>query len=358
MPPRAVVESNVETSRSVEDARESLLDAISGVGGRGRVASDLQKKVIDDCVRVLEEDGGLQNPTEAESLEGRWQLVYTTRPGTASPIQRSFVGVDAFTVFQEIVLRNTDDPRVTNTVNFGKKIGELRVEAVASIATGVRINFRFDRAAFHFQFLPFKVPYPVPFKLLDDEAKGWLDTVYLSPEGNLRISKGNKGTTFVLQRNPGPRQKLLLAVKSKRDVEQAIEELKPLNPNIAPAKSEALSGKWRLVWTSQARNANPLQKLSAGFASNWQIIDGDTGTLENLVTAVFGFVKLRANADTETTSPVRTNVFIRKAAVEVGPVKIPLNLNGRGFVEQLYLDDKLRISRGSKGSTFIHVRDD
>jgi hypothetical protein len=40
--------------------------------------------------------------------------------------------------------------------------------------------------------LPFKVPYPVPFKLLGDEAKGWLDTTYLSPTGTLRISKGNK----------------------------------------------------------------------------------------------------------------------------------------------------------------------
>jgi hypothetical protein len=40
--------------------------------------------------------------------------------------------------------------------------------------------------------LPFKVPYPVPFKLLGDEAKGWLDTTYLSPTGALRISKGNK----------------------------------------------------------------------------------------------------------------------------------------------------------------------
>jgi hypothetical protein len=42
--PRAVIES-VKISQTVEDARESLLDAISGVGGRGRVASDLQKKV-------------------------------------------------------------------------------------------------------------------------------------------------------------------------------------------------------------------------------------------------------------------------------------------------------------------------
>ncbi len=35
----------------------------------------------------------------------------------------------------------------------------------------MRIDFQFDRAAFDFRFLPFKVPYPVPFKLLGDETK-------------------------------------------------------------------------------------------------------------------------------------------------------------------------------------------
>ena len=35
----------------------------------------------------------------------------------------------------------------------------------------MRIDFQFDRAAFTFRFLPFKVPYPVPFKLLGDETK-------------------------------------------------------------------------------------------------------------------------------------------------------------------------------------------
>ncbi len=36
------------------------------------------------------------------------------------------------------------------------------------------------------------MPYPVPFKLLGDERKGWLDITYLSPDGKLRLSRGNK----------------------------------------------------------------------------------------------------------------------------------------------------------------------
>jgi hypothetical protein len=34
-----------------------------------------------------------------------------------------------------------------------------------------RIDFQFDRAAFTFKFLPFTLPYPVPFRLLGDERK-------------------------------------------------------------------------------------------------------------------------------------------------------------------------------------------
>lgn len=47
-------------------------------------------------------------------------------------------------------------------------------------------------AAFTFNALPFKVPYPVPFRLLGDEAKGWIDVTYLSPDGKLRLTRGNK----------------------------------------------------------------------------------------------------------------------------------------------------------------------
>lgn len=35
----------------------------------------------------------------------------------------------------------------------------------------LRIDFQFDKAAFEFKALPFKIPYPVPFKLLGDETK-------------------------------------------------------------------------------------------------------------------------------------------------------------------------------------------
>ncbi len=42
--------------------------------------------------------------------------------------------------------------------------------------------------------LPFNIPYPVPFKLLGDETKGWIDITYLNPEGTFRLTRGNKGS--------------------------------------------------------------------------------------------------------------------------------------------------------------------
>ena len=43
-----------------------------------------------------------------------------------------------------------------------------------------------------------RIPYPVPFRLLGDEASGYLDTRYVSD--TLRVSRGNKGTTFILRK--------------------------------------------------------------------------------------------------------------------------------------------------------------
>ncbi|PHT45895.1 putative plastid-lipid-associated protein 12, chloroplastic, partial [Capsicum baccatum] len=98
---------------------------------------------------------------------------------------------------------------------------------VGIAARGIRNNqrwktnsFQFDRETFSFKFLPFKVPYPVIFRLLGEEAKGWLDTIYLFPSENLHISRGNKGTTFVLQRETEPRQKLLLSISTGTRVEE------------------------------------------------------------------------------------------------------------------------------------------
>ncbi len=50
------------------------------------------------------------------------------------------------------------------------------------------------------------------------------------------------------------------------------------------------------------------------------------------------------------------------AAISVGPLRfglttVPRGENNPGFVDWLYLDNDLRVTRGSKGSLFVHTRE-
>lgn len=385
---------SIATKGKRAQAQRSLLEAIQGAKGRGKTGlSSQQLELLEEAVAVLEADGGVRDPAASLLLEGRWRLLFTTRPGTASPIQRTFTGVEGFSVFQDIELSGDGQARVNNVVDFGKGIGYLKVEAEASTdarpipgfeprrgvglpfgllgvssteppaSPNVRVDFQFDRAAFYFKALPFSVPYPVPFRLLGDERKGWIDTTYLSPDGRFRLSRGNKGTLFVLEKVITPKDRLLEAVASGAsddDVEEAALALQRSGDGLrAPARSAAAVGKWRLTWTRQGKTANPLQRALSKQVANWQIISEGGGVLENRVEPLPG-VAVRALAACEPDSDDRTGVEITEVVIEVGPLRLPIPVrrDARGFVDWLYLDAELRVTRGSKGSLFVHTRDD
>ncbi|XP_038977878.1 probable plastid-lipid-associated protein 12, chloroplastic isoform X3 [Phoenix dactylifera] len=321
-----------EQQLSFTEPEAVLLESLLGIQGRGRAASPQQLQDVERAVQTLESLQGLPEPTSSSLIEGCWQLIFTTRPGTASPIQRTFVGVDFFKIFQEVYLR-TDDPRVSNIVKFSDAIGELKVEAAAKIKDRRRILFQFDRAAFSFKFLPFKVPYPVPFRLLGDEAKGWLDTTYLSHNGNIRISRGNKGTTFVLQKETEPRQRLLSAISGGTGVTEVIDELVSLNPKEVADVSVTMEGEWQLLWASQMKNES-WSSIAANGLKGLQIVTVD-GRLENLVDPFPGF-KISANGNLIRIS--NSNMYIvtmKDGAVSVGTLKFPLDIKSEFRMELL-----------------------
>lgn len=308
-----------------------------------------------DLVIVMNSDDSEYHPqTGSNLIEGRWQLMFTTRPGTASPIQRTFVGVDFFSVFQEVYLR-TNDPRVSNIVKFSNAIGELKVEAAATIENGKRILFQFDRAAFSFNFLPFKVPYPVPFRLLGDEAKGWLDTTYLSPSGNLRISRGNKGTTFVLQKKTEPRQRLLSAIWTGTGVLEAINEFIKLNQNVAKDEMELIDGEWQMIWSSQMETDSWIENAGRGLMGK-QIVTKN-GQLKFVVDILLG-VRFSMTGTFVKSSLNTYDVKMDDAAIIGGMFGLPVEMETKINLELLYSDDKIRISRGYKNIVFVHARTD
>lgn len=378
-----------------QQAEQQVLGALQGAKGRGKEGlAPEQLEALNAAVGLLEADGGEAAPTTLPQLDGKWRLLYTSRPGSASPIQRTFTGVEAFSIFQEVDLTGAE-ARVNNVVEFGQ-LGFLKVEAQASTETrplpgftprqgeglplfgksfnypparpNSRIDFQFDRAAFNFRFLPFTLPYPVPFRILGDERKGWLDVTYMSADGHFRLSRGNKGTLFVLSRDVTSKERLLAALARGDDemVLALVQLMAEDNPTPAPARSALASGRWRLVWSQQAETASALQKWGSRQAESFQIIDAEAGTAMNLV-QLSSWAAVRANALVEAGSDTRTLVDITDAGLYLGPLRIPVPAGRRdkaeggapipGYIDWLYLDEDLRITRGSKGSLFIHRKE-
>ncbi|RYR36790.1 hypothetical protein Ahy_A09g041749 isoform C [Arachis hypogaea] len=338
---RLVFRSSTVEQISFTESENSLIEALIGIQGRGRSSSPNQLNAVERAVQVLERLGGVPDPTKSNLIEGRWQLIFTTRPGTASPIQRTFVGVDFFSVFQEVYLQ-TNDPRVCNIVSFSDAIGELKVEAAASIQDGKRILFRFDRAAFSFRFLPFKVPYPVPFRLLGDEAKGC----------NISVVQG---TTFVLQKQTEPRQRLLTAVSSGRNVKEAIEELVSLTRNNGEKEPELEEGEWQMVWNSQTVTDSWIENAANGLMGK-QII-GKNGRIKFVVDILLG-LKFSMTGNFVKTGTKMYDVTMDDAAIIGGPFGYPMQMENKFTLELLYSDEKIRITRGYNEILFVHTRTD
>jgi hypothetical protein len=228
VPSFKAVTSSAATARKLEG---ELLQAIEELGADNRLANS---EKIQQLVEALEGTPSIPQPAISEVVYGRWRLLHTNNANTASPIQRKAVDSSSFPIYQDIVFNDRGQLIVSQVVKFGDR-AELKVDALASTSAyplpeltertgdgtilgfnvlGVslvgeearededrpdsRIDFVFDEG--NFEFGNTKIPYPVPFRLpiLRDAVKGWIDITYLSD--NIRISRGNKGTTFILQK--------------------------------------------------------------------------------------------------------------------------------------------------------------
>ena len=196
----------------------------------------------------------IPRPAIAPQVYGRWKLLRTSNTNTASPIQRKAVDTSKFDIYQDIIIVNENDnnnnddnkrrtkksgllvrqivefsnttrlyvdalgstssyplDKLTDRIDDGTILG-MNILGVSLVGENAienknnlcgpdsRIRFVFDEGKFILFNGKLTIPYPVPFRnpLFRDAVKGWIDITYLSDR--VRISRGNKGSTFILRK--------------------------------------------------------------------------------------------------------------------------------------------------------------
>ena len=191
-----------------------------------------------------------QDTNDSPLLPGRWRVLYQGKPGTTtsffsveswrsylsgdgpSPIQNLVSGSSTVSrLYQVVEIEGETEGRVNNVVDFSPR-GVLAIEAdLEDRPQPSRLGFRFTGGRVLLRTLwngTLSLPYPVPFELLGDNAKGWLETKYISPQ--LRLTRGNKGSLFVLTPEAEP---------NDPELEALLSPPPPSAPPVAVAQTKA-----------------------------------------------------------------------------------------------------------------------
>jgi len=124
---------------------------------------------------------------------------------------------------------------------------------------------------------------------------------------------------------------------------------------------DVVDGDWALIFSRNADGSPALQKLSrtkpGGTFANFEVSESK---FENLVQFLDGQVRLSATVAYKPTStmPARISCDIVDAQLCLGglpALPLPLRAQG-GWLDFLYLDEDMRITRGNAGGVFVHVR--
>ncbi|QHO36421.1 putative plastid-lipid-associated protein [Arachis hypogaea] len=163
------------------------------------------------------------------------------------------------------------------------------------------------------------------------------------------------GTTFVLQKQTEPRQRLLTAVSSGRNVKEAIEELVSLTRNNGEKEPELEEGEWQMVWNSQTVTDSWIENAANGLMGK-QII-GKNGRIKFVVDILLG-LKFSMTGNFVKTGTKMYDVTMDDAAIIGGPFGYPMQMENKFTLELLYSDEKIRITRGYNEILFVHTRTD
>ncbi|KAL1528890.1 hypothetical protein AB1Y20_010213 [Prymnesium parvum] len=199
-------------------AEEQLLSLLRGAGGRGAKLSESDRAEVHRLAAALEEEAARSpaDTNDSPRLSGRWRLLFQGKPGAASATSvdswQRYIAGDGPSPLQGLVASSEGVGRLYQILEVegsaGRFVNVVDFSPAALLAIDAklegrprpnRLAFRFTRGVILVRVLwggALALPYPVPFALLGDKAKGWLETGYLSER--LRLSRGNRGTLFAL----------------------------------------------------------------------------------------------------------------------------------------------------------------
>lgn len=228
------------SSSSLTQKKAELLELVSNTENGKTVAPPLQAKVL-SIVREIEKAspfGSLQNPSEAAAIDGTWFLQYTSPSkledeeglldiwSPEDPVEFGIEKTDKKIETKQFTAKGTVSA-VGITVDTSNRVVK-QIFNIAESTVSNEINFDWgtltvrgpfkpsdkvdNRAIVSFQQLiiePKNLPtidlsflFSVIKNIKGSDVGGWLETTYLSGD-DLRIGRGNKGTMFVLTRDPG-----------------------------------------------------------------------------------------------------------------------------------------------------------
>ncbi|CAL1141023.1 unnamed protein product [Cladocopium goreaui] len=216
--------------KTVQEMKTELLDILSGGNWDASRVEAAQR--VEDLVEALIQgykDMKMSDQEAQRLLEGKWQLLSTFTPGQAaanvfslkswqeyvfgkgpSPVQAAAFTNDAVQRVYQVLDLSVSPKRWYNVIDATPN-GIICLEAdLTSQDADVQFQWTggqiiINRPPWSKEDLdqPIRLPYPVPFALLGDRARGIFETVYLDDE--LRISRGSKsGSVFVLRRESKP----------------------------------------------------------------------------------------------------------------------------------------------------------
>uniref|UniRef100_A0A7S4FCQ3 Plastid lipid-associated protein/fibrillin conserved domain-containing protein n=1 Tax=Chrysotila carterae TaxID=13221 RepID=A0A7S4FCQ3_CHRCT len=394
-----------------------------------RVVVQDGRAAIESAAAALESQNSVLRPAtrDLSALDGRWRVRFSDAPPPSNGALGPFVGEP----FQIV------DSRSQSYVNeLGFLNGALKVELAAdfepSSDTALRVCFRTLRL------VAFGVPLPA-FNFPAGTERTWLltytdDEMRLVRAGvdggrstarELGLISEDEGQSadaylFVLTRAPDAppasdpisrfvndrkrkqlKQRLLDACDgqdfgaSSTDADAdaiaaIVDELAPLNPTAAPARSPLLQGVWRVEWTTEAELLYLTKNGLPGIAGEaaYQAIrpvavttaDATADTITNADTGTFNGADkaerteapqrlqlvnrvalergngLTVNSSCDPASDDSVNFRFSSCSATLYGLTFPLPPVGTGSFNVLYLDEALRICRDSRGDLQICSR--